>query len=431
MMAGEMQAAIQKVPMGYRFHPTDDEVLSYYLRRKNQGLQEPECVIPEVDICRWEPRQLPGKFRESSIVEPKDPEWWFFCEQEPGRTHRRSTNEGFWKKTGRPRDLTSSFSKEVIGSKNFLTFFQGNSSNSTKTDWVMHEYHLLSNALDGLLRGNRKNYVLCMIKCNPDKRANSTPSFHEYEYERCEPTTIDWDEFLELEPDDGFIPEHLILATMQSLEPPRRTPTNSPPMMMVESQQHFSSSADSTAMQLSSERDSIELDSPLSASEDSDVTDFLNQVLIDQDDHFDGLEMQTDVFPSGVIQDLDDNMFETLMPHEEQAVIMENKQTQKVESIHGYVPIDEKKGIVEDDFPKPTASSLRLKSPEVKSKKEAPKVTSYKPAEAKAQKHAPTKFKEEMLSACSSSTSIHKPREAVSIMKIINTKHIDMFIFCK
>ncbi|PKI37869.1 hypothetical protein CRG98_041743 [Punica granatum] len=262
MMAGEMQAAIQKVPMGYRFHPTDDEVLSYYLRRKNQGLQEPECVIPEVDICRWEPRQLPGKFRESSIVEPKDPEWWFFCEQEPGRTHRRSTNEGFWKKTGRPRDLTSSFSKE------------------------------------------RKNYVLCMIKCNPDKRANSTPSFHEYEYERCEPTTIDWDEFLELEPDDGFIPEHLILATMQSLEPPRRTPTNSPPMMMVESQQHFSSSADSTAMQLSSERDSIELDSPLSASEDSDVTDFLNQVLIDQDDHFDGLEMQTDVFPSGVIQDL-------------------------------------------------------------------------------------------------------------------------------
>ncbi|PKH91375.1 hypothetical protein CRG98_049865, partial [Punica granatum] len=91
---------------------------------------------------------------------------------------------------------------------------------------------------------------------------------------------------------------------------------------------------------------------------------------------------------------------------------MENKQTEKVESLHGYVPIDEKKGIVEDDFPKPTASSLRVKSPEVKSKKETPKITSYKPAEAKAQKHVPTKIKEEMLSACSSLTSINKPREA-------------------
>ncbi|XP_031390450.1 uncharacterized protein LOC116202949 isoform X2 [Punica granatum] len=63
----------------------------------------------------------------------------------------------------------------------------------------MHEYHLLSNALDGLLQGNRKNYVLCMIKCNSDKKANSTPSFHEYEYERHEPMTINRDGILDLE----------------------------------------------------------------------------------------------------------------------------------------------------------------------------------------------------------------------------------------
>ncbi|OWM64753.1 uncharacterized protein LOC116202903 [Punica granatum] len=416
MMAGEMRAAIQKVPMGYRFHPTDDEALSYYLRRKNLGLQEAECVVPEVDICRWEPQELPGKFRESSIVEPKDPEWWFFCEQEPGRAPRRSTSGGFWKKTGDTKNLKSRNTKQVIGSKKILTFFQGNSSNSTKTDWVMHEYHLLSNALDGFLLGNRKNYVLCMIKRKSDEKANSTPSVHQYEYERHEPMTINRDEFLELEPDDGFIPEDLILARMQSLEPLCRTPTKLPPMM-AEFQQHFSSSADSTSTQFSLERDSIELDLPLSASEDGDVTDLWNEVLIDQDDQFGEFEMQTGVFQPGV---MDDTMFETSMPHEQhasmpheqQAVIMENKQTQKVESIHGYVPIDEKKGIVEDDFPKPTAASLRLKSPEVKSKKETLKITPYKPAEAKAQQHAPTKIKGEILSACSSSTSIHKPREA-------------------
>ncbi|PKI51192.1 hypothetical protein CRG98_028399 [Punica granatum] len=81
------------------------------------------------------------------IVEPKEPEWWFFCEQEPGRTPRRSANGGYWKKTVGTRDLRSSYGKEVIGSKKILTFFQGNSSNSIKTDWVMHEYHLLSDAL--------------------------------------------------------------------------------------------------------------------------------------------------------------------------------------------------------------------------------------------------------------------------------------------
>ncbi|XP_031393084.1 protein NTM1-like 9 isoform X2 [Punica granatum] len=432
MMASEMRAAIQKVPMGYRFHPTDDELLNYYLRRKNLGLEEVECVIPDVDICRWEPQELPGKFTESSIVEPKDLEWWFFCEQEPGPTAPRSTGGGHWKKTGETRELRSRNTKQMIGSKKILTFFQGTSSNKTKTDWVMHEFHLPSNALDGLsLPINRKNYVLCMIKCNSDEKANSTPSSHEYEYGRHEPMTIDTDGILELEPDDGSIPEDSVLAKMQSLEPLCRTSTNSPPEMvvfqggvstqgtstnspreMVEFQMDVSSSADSTPTPFSFERDSIELDSQLSSSEDSDVTDFLNQALIDQDDHFHGFETQTDVSQSGVIQDLDNNMFETLTPHEQHAVIMENKQTEKVESLHGYVPIDEKKGIVEDDFPKPTASSLRVKSPEVKSKKETPKITSYKPAEAKAQKHVPTKIKEEMLSACSSLTSINKPREA-------------------
>ncbi|XP_031393086.1 protein NTM1-like 9 [Punica granatum] len=224
-MESMMWAAMKSLPVGYRFHPTDQELLCHYLYRKNIGLEESVCVIPEVDICRYEPPELPRKFRESSIVESKDPEWWFFCEQELGRTPRRSTNGGYWKKTGGTRDLRSSNGKEVIGSKKFLTFFQGNSSKSTKTDWVMHENHLLTD-FPGLVQGNRKNYVLCMIKCNSYEKANSSPS---HEYEQDEPMSINIAGILEPDTDNGFIPEICAIAAFGSSENAiARTPVQEP-----------------------------------------------------------------------------------------------------------------------------------------------------------------------------------------------------------
>lgn len=88
---------------------------------------------------------------ESSIVQSKDLQWWFFCEKKPGPTQQRSTKGGFWKKTGRTTDVNSRYGgKQPIGCKNYFTFFRGTSKNSTKTDWVMHEFQLTSNALNGL-----------------------------------------------------------------------------------------------------------------------------------------------------------------------------------------------------------------------------------------------------------------------------------------
>lgn len=50
-------------PIGYRFHPTDEEYLRYYLHKKNLGHNDICCIIPEIDFCNWEPRELPEKFR--------------------------------------------------------------------------------------------------------------------------------------------------------------------------------------------------------------------------------------------------------------------------------------------------------------------------------------------------------------------------------
>lgn len=48
---------------GYRFYPTEEELVSFYLHNKLQGKREDTCrVIPTVDIYRKEPWDLPSTF---------------------------------------------------------------------------------------------------------------------------------------------------------------------------------------------------------------------------------------------------------------------------------------------------------------------------------------------------------------------------------
>jgi len=48
------------MPLGFGFHPTDVELISHYLKRKFMGLNNEIEVIPEVDIYKYEPWELPG-----------------------------------------------------------------------------------------------------------------------------------------------------------------------------------------------------------------------------------------------------------------------------------------------------------------------------------------------------------------------------------
>lgn len=45
---------------GFRFSPTDEELISYYLKMKMEGSEKSVEIIPEVEICRYEPWDLPG-----------------------------------------------------------------------------------------------------------------------------------------------------------------------------------------------------------------------------------------------------------------------------------------------------------------------------------------------------------------------------------
>jgi hypothetical protein len=50
----------ESLPPGFRFHPTDEELITYYLRRKIADGRFTARAIAEVDLNKSEPWDLPG-----------------------------------------------------------------------------------------------------------------------------------------------------------------------------------------------------------------------------------------------------------------------------------------------------------------------------------------------------------------------------------
>jgi hypothetical protein len=54
--------ARRRVPPGFRFHPTDEELVAYYLKRKVSGRSIEADVIGVVELYKCEPWDLPGMY---------------------------------------------------------------------------------------------------------------------------------------------------------------------------------------------------------------------------------------------------------------------------------------------------------------------------------------------------------------------------------
>lgn len=51
---------ISKLPPGFRFQPTDEELVFQYLKCKILSYQLPASIIPEINVCNYDPSDLPG-----------------------------------------------------------------------------------------------------------------------------------------------------------------------------------------------------------------------------------------------------------------------------------------------------------------------------------------------------------------------------------
>ncbi|KAF8406088.1 hypothetical protein HHK36_008168 [Tetracentron sinense] len=136
-----------RVPPGFRFHPTEEELLDYYLRKKVAGQVIDLDVIQDVDLNKLEPWDIQEKCRIGST--PQN-EWYFFSHKDKkyptGTRTNRATGFGFWKATGRDKVIYSSFIR--IGLRKTLVFYAGRAPHGQKSDWIMYEYRLDNSTSD-------------------------------------------------------------------------------------------------------------------------------------------------------------------------------------------------------------------------------------------------------------------------------------------
>ncbi|CAL9751441.1 unnamed protein product [Musa acuminata subsp. burmannicoides] len=152
------------LPPGFRFHPTDEELVGYYLKRKVDGLKIELEVIPVIDLCKFDPWELPDK----SLLPRRDMEWFFFCPRDRkypnGSRTNRATVSGYWKSTGKDRKISCESS--VFGLRKTLVFYRGRAPGGERTDWIMHEYRLCEDLFQG-----SSNFLGAFALCRVVKRS--------------------------------------------------------------------------------------------------------------------------------------------------------------------------------------------------------------------------------------------------------------------
>ncbi|XP_038681511.1 NAC domain containing protein 50-like isoform X2 [Tripterygium wilfordii] len=154
--------------VGFRFVPTDREIIDHYLRLKLLGDVHRVWAINEVNVFKHEPWDLCWRSAIQS-----DSMWHFFCQKDykyaRGERVNRTTDAGYWKKTGNDLDIKEGVTKQVIGAKKTLVFHIGRSPNGKKTNWVMNEFH------PTFVPPGQRTFVLCRLEKKGGEENDGTP----------------------------------------------------------------------------------------------------------------------------------------------------------------------------------------------------------------------------------------------------------------
>ncbi|CAM8915288.1 unnamed protein product [Rhodiola kirilowii] len=134
-----------QLPPGFRFHPTDEELVVHYLKKKIASLPLPVSIIAEIDLYKFDPWELPSKatFGEQ--------EWYFFSPRDRkypnGARPNRAATSGYWKATGTDKPILTANGTQKVGVKKALVFYGGKPPKGIKTNWIMHEYRLVDGSV--------------------------------------------------------------------------------------------------------------------------------------------------------------------------------------------------------------------------------------------------------------------------------------------
>ncbi|KAK6151512.1 hypothetical protein DH2020_014147 [Rehmannia glutinosa] len=166
------------IPPGYRFQPTDYELLSEYLIKKIKQEPLPPNRIHVVNLYDFNPDYL-----TESSKPAKENEWYFFSPTDKrykNGSRPNRTGDGYWKSTGSNEPIKHK--NIIIGYKRSLVFFMGkHTDHDIKTDWLMKEYTLknppapVQTSEDTSMRLN--DWVICKVYKNQrEQRAGKRKS---------------------------------------------------------------------------------------------------------------------------------------------------------------------------------------------------------------------------------------------------------------
>ncbi|KAM1464620.1 hypothetical protein ACFXTO_044244 [Malus domestica] len=149
----------EELPPGFRFHPSDEELITFYLMNKINDATFTGRAIADVDLNKCEPWELPAKAKMG------EKEWYFFSLRDrkypTGVRTNRATSTGYWKTTGKDKEIFNSVTSELFGMKKTLVFYRGRAPRGEKSNWVMHEYRIHSKS--GFRTSKQDEWVVCRV----------------------------------------------------------------------------------------------------------------------------------------------------------------------------------------------------------------------------------------------------------------------------
>lgn len=174
-MADDDEIALEP---GYVFHPSDDGLITLFLRPSIAKIPFEDRLINHADVYSADPAELVGEHRPAPGTHGSSSVWYFFCS--PRFTSKRKTSgrrqravggggggESVWKSEGGKKAVIGADGRRVGYLQKFsYGVYESSSSGSARTftrlGWCMTEYGLDDDAIDG-----EDKQVLCKVYRSP------------------------------------------------------------------------------------------------------------------------------------------------------------------------------------------------------------------------------------------------------------------------
>ncbi|KAL9141299.1 hypothetical protein ABFS82_14G093700 [Erythranthe guttata] len=138
---GEDNLSFNLLPPGFRFYPSDEELVVHFLHRNKSAIL-PNChpdVIPDLHLYPCDPWDLNVK-----AMGGEGKKLYFYSR----KTQTRITGSGYWQPIGFEEPIYSNNNnnncQKIIGMKKYSAFYIGKPFEGVKTNWIMHEYYSVS-----------------------------------------------------------------------------------------------------------------------------------------------------------------------------------------------------------------------------------------------------------------------------------------------